>query len=59
MGTENFKMCKLGFKEAEEPRSNCKLSFDHRESKRISEKNLKICFTDFMKGMQLKTTMKY
>ena len=42
MWTENFWMFKLGFKETEEPVfiGNCQYSWDHRESKGVSQKHL-------------------
>ena len=42
MWTENFQMFKLCYKETEEPvfMGNCQHSWDHRESKRVSEKHI-------------------
>ena len=40
MWTKNFQMYKLGLEKAEELRSNCQHSQDHRESKGVPEKHL-------------------
>ena len=50
MWIKNFRMFKLGFKEAEESRSNHQHPLDHRKVKGIPEKK-KICFyfTDYAK----------
>ena len=38
--TENFQMFRLGFKKAEDQRSNCQHLLDHGKSKRVPEKHL-------------------
>ena len=44
MWTENFQMYKLVLKKATNQRLNCQHLLDHRESKRIPEKNICFCF---------------
>ena len=59
MGTENFQMYKLGCKETEEPEIKLPALVGSQRKQGNFRKKLKICFTDFMKGMHIKTTMKY
>ena len=46
--TENFQICKLGFKEAEEQEIKLKHSLHHGKNKAIPEKH-QLCFTDYAK----------
>ena len=45
-------MFKLDLEKAEKncQRSNCQHLLDHRKSKRVPEKNIYFCFTDYAKG---------
>ena len=54
MWTKNFQMYKLGLQKAEEPRSNCQHSQDHRESKGVPEKHLlhRLCESLWLCGSQ-------
>ena len=43
-------MYKQGFKEAEEPETNCQHLLDHEESKGTPEKTIYFCFIDYAKA---------
>ena len=43
-------MYKLDLEKTEEPEINCQHSLDHKESKRIPEKNIYFCFVNYAKA---------
>ena len=47
---KNFQIVKVDFKKTEEPEMKLTHLLDHRKSKRIPEKNISLCFTDYAKA---------
>ena len=51
MRTENFQLYKLDLEKVEEPEIKFQHLLDHRKSKRIPEKNIYFCFTEYAKAL--------